>query len=110
MFYYNIMDFDIVKDVGWQDICAYLDATYKLTELKKIAEFIGINTEGLTKSQICDQLAQDYNEYIKNAPIPCINEPLIEETYNTSDPDLITFTEGGQKFCFTLDEFQGIKK
>jgi hypothetical protein len=51
----------------WQEICSYIHKTYRLDELKEIANEIGIT--GNTKDELCSQLTKSLTEFTTNKNI-----------------------------------------
>ena len=102
---------------NWRQMCDHLDNNYEISELRIIVEkIIGEDDisrlNNLNKQQLCEIISNDYEDYKfekyavnKN----CSNNGIIEDDYeNVPESKLVTFTEGGKTYCFTLQEFAGI--
>jgi len=103
----------------WQEMCRHLGKDYKLDELKQIASSLHLISEDIkikSKREVCALLAKDYDAHQKRS-LPqikkrnCHNpETLFGDDYDTiQDIELIEFEENGKKYCFTLEELDGIK-
>ena len=96
----------------WQAICAVINETFKIAELRAIARQVGIDPQGLSKRALCAALAESYE---KGAAVvakrECANDSILGYEYDTmQDDDLVTYEEDGKKYCFAIDEIEKLEK
>jgi hypothetical protein len=108
----------LTETTEWMEICKYLATNFRLEELREIARDLQIqDVSNKSKRQLCSELAKQYEEFHGTetkepvADRKCTNEPLFGEydSYDFyNDNEVVEFTQGRVKFCFTLDELTGI--
>jgi len=106
----------------WQEMCRHLNKDYKLDELKEIASSLHLNVNNKSKREVCALLAIDFDSFQKKEGSKhidvvkergCTNPSSFIDgvEYDTiQDIELIEFEENGKKYCFTLEELDGLKK
>jgi ankyrin repeat protein len=99
----------------WQDICRYLHATYKLQELKSMANKLGIkDSNKMLKKDLCDVISQDYDKWAKGTKKyerKCEHDSLTGEDYSEQpDSEVIEFVEDGINYCLTLEEYEKLNQ
>jgi len=96
----------------WQTICAVIGETFRLDELRAIARQVGIDPQGMSKRALCAALAESYEKGTTVvAERNCANDSILGYEYDTvSDDELVTYEEGGKKWCFAPDEIEKLEK
>lgn len=106
------------KHTVWQDYCSYLNATYKLVELREIARNANIcYYYRMNKKELCQALTESYEEYVrfyedesKKNDISCksgtldLRSAIIPRNFETYPPAY--FIRDSDGYCFSLFEIQ----
>ena len=107
----------IKKGPLWMTFCRRLESRYGLSQVRKFARQVGIDTKGKSKRELCVELAKNYEELLEvegggeityKHDFECKNDDgtLLGEEWDEVAPEDIFHDEFG--YCFSYDDIEGI--
>jgi hypothetical protein len=95
----------------WQEICAILGDKY-LPRLREIAQSIGINTNNLTKRQICYELSVSFDQYRTRTRTKssCKNEVSFVTQDSIEDLSPNQYYQDDSGYCYTKEDLEYLQK